>query len=51
MALDNLEAYAVVGVLERYEKFLYVLECLLPSYFSGIQTAYRGKTEGSENLK
>ena len=47
MALDNLEAYSVVGVLERYEEFLYVLECLLPSYFSGIQKAYRGKPEGS----
>ena len=42
-AVNNLDRYLVVGVLEQYMEFLYVLECLLPQYFTGIQQLYIGR--------
>ena len=42
-AIDHLDHYLVVGVLERYADFLAVLECLLPSYFTGVSAQYKSK--------
>ena len=42
-ALENLPKYLVVGLVERYIDFLKVLECLLPSYFTGITELFEGK--------
>ena len=41
-ALANLRHYTVVGTLERFRDFLAVLECLIPSYFKGAVSHYKG---------
>ena len=42
-AVQNLDHYLVVGILERYSDFLAVLECLLPSYFKGVTARYKSE--------
>ncbi len=35
--------YAVVGVLEQFDRSLEVLESFVPAYFGGARRVYRGK--------